>query len=89
MKSYSATVSSKGQLVIPAELRQELGIAAGARVDFLWDGERLVLDPQSLTAKLRKIDRACGITAGGASGADLLTEERRREREREARERGW
>ncbi len=84
-----ATVSSKGQLVIPAAIRKELGIEPGTRVAIRRDGARVILDPQSLEAKLRKIDEMCGYTAGGPSGTDILLEERRLERERELREEGW
>ncbi len=84
-----ATVSSKGQLVIPAAVREELGIEAGTRVAVRVEGSRVILDPQSLKAKLQLIDDMCGITAGGVSGTDMLLEDRRLERERERREEGW
>lgn len=32
------TVSEKGQLVIPADIRRKLGITAGARLDIVPDG---------------------------------------------------
>ena len=82
-------VSSKGQLVIPAALREELGIEAGTRVAIRREGSELVLKPETLTAKLALIKKMRGITAGGPSGTDMLIEERRRERERELREEGW
>jgi antitoxin PrlF len=31
----AATVTSKGQITIPAEVRKELGLKAGSRVDFV------------------------------------------------------
>jgi antitoxin PrlF len=31
-----STVTSKGQITIPAEVRRELGLHAGSRVDFIW-----------------------------------------------------
>ena len=37
MKEASATFTSKGQLVIPAELRRKHGIKAGTKVKFLED----------------------------------------------------
>jgi AbrB family looped-hinge helix DNA binding protein len=46
MKPQSATVSSKGQLVVPTALRKKHGIEAGTRVHFLEDQfGRIVLQP--------------------------------------------
>ena len=76
-------------MVIPAQIRAALGIEAGTRVAIRQEGTRLVLEPQTLEAKLRLIDEMCGITAGGPSMTDMLLEDRRLERERELREEGW
>jgi AbrB family looped-hinge helix DNA binding protein len=83
------TVSTKGQMVIPAAIREELGIEPGTRVAIRVEGGRLVVDPQSLAAKLRLIEQLHGYTAGGPSMTDALLEDRRLERERELREEGW
>jgi AbrB family looped-hinge helix DNA binding protein len=83
------TVSSKGQMVIPAAIRDELGIVPGTRVALQVEGGRMILDPQSQTAKLRRIEQMRGYTTGGPSMADALLEERRRERERELADEGW
>jgi AbrB family looped-hinge helix DNA binding protein len=84
-----AIVSTKGQLVIPAAIREELGIEPGTRVAILREGAELVLRPETLAAKLRLIEKMHGCTAGGPSGTDILLEDRRLERERELREEGW
>jgi AbrB family looped-hinge helix DNA binding protein len=84
-----ATVSSKGQLVIPAAIRQQLGIRPGTRVAVRVDGGQMILDPQSIEAKLRRIRAMRGYTAGGPSGTDILLEDRRIERERELRNDGF
>ncbi len=89
MKPAYARVSSKGQLVIPAEIRQKFGIEAGTRVKFVEEGQQLVLVPETLAAKLRLIEGLRGLTAGGPSMTDSLLEDRRLERERESREEGW
>ena len=67
------TVSTKGQLVIPAEIRTSLGLKPGTRVAVHMEGSRIILEPISkkLVAKLR------GITKGGSSMADELQRERR------------
>lgn len=89
MDRLYTTVSSKGQMVIPAVIREELGIEAGTRVSVRVEGTRLILEPETLAAKLRLIEAMRGCTAGTGSGTEMLLEERRRERERELREEGW
>lgn len=42
----AATMTSKGQITLPAALRAKLGLAAGAKVKFIYDGKRTVLKPQ-------------------------------------------
>ena len=89
MKQVFVTVSSKGQLVIPAEFRASMGIEAGTRISIREEGGELRLRPDTLEAKLRLIDELCGITAGGPSGCDMLLEDRRREREMELAKDGF
>jgi len=89
MQRLFTTVSSKGQMVIPAAFRESLGIEPGTRVAIRQDGPRLILEPDNVAAKLRLIDELCGITAGGPSMTDMLLEDRRLERERELSEEGW
>jgi AbrB family looped-hinge helix DNA binding protein len=89
MEQIFTTVSSKGQMVIPAQIRMALGIEAGTRVAIRQEGTRLVLEPDTLAAKLRRISEMRGCTAGLPSGTDMLLEDRRMERERELREEGW
>jgi AbrB family looped-hinge helix DNA binding protein len=89
MEPVYVTVSSKGQLVIPATMRAELGIEPGTRVAIRREGSELILKPETPAARLAMIKSLRGITAGGPSGTEMLLEERRRERERELREEGW
>jgi AbrB family looped-hinge helix DNA binding protein len=89
MERIYTTVSSKGQMVIPASIRQELGIEAGTRIAVHVEGSRLVLDPESNAARLRLIDELQGLTSGGPSMTDALLAERRREREIELAKDGW
>jgi AbrB family looped-hinge helix DNA binding protein len=84
-----ATVSTKGQLVIPAPIREALGIEPGTRIAIRREGARVILDPETMAAKLRLIDEMHGSAAGHESGTDLLLEERRIEREQELAEEGW
>ena len=66
MKQQGATFTSKGQVVVPAELRRKHGISAGTRVKFLEDQfGRIVLQP--ITDEY--VDRIMGVLA---DGPDLL-----------------
>ena len=77
MSDLSGTFTSKGQLVIPAELRRKHGIGAGTQVKFLEDQfGRIVLQP--VTEEY--VDRLMGCLA---EGSDLLAKwekEHRREK---------
>jgi AbrB family looped-hinge helix DNA binding protein len=89
MDQVYITVSSKGQLVIPAALREELGIEPGTRVAVRREGPELILKPETLAAKLAMIKKMRGCTAGFPSGSDMLLEDRRSERERELAKDGY
>ena len=81
MKKISATITSKGQLVVPAELRRKHGIHAGTKVKFLEDQfGRIVLQP--ITPDY--IDRVMGCLA---EGPDLLANWEKEHREEGKRER--
>jgi AbrB family looped-hinge helix DNA binding protein len=89
MEQIFTTVSSKGQMVIPAAIRESMGIEPGTRVSVRQEGARLILEPQTLAAKLRIIKELRGLTAGGPSMTDMLLEDRRREREIELAKDGF
>ena len=75
MTGLSAIFTSKGQLVIPAELRRKHGIEAGTRVKFLEDQfGRIVLQP--VTDEY--IDRLMGCLS---EGPDLLANWQKEHRE--------
>lgn len=75
MQPTITIVSSKGQLVIPKEIRDALDIGPGTRIAMTIEDDRIILQP----ANLRLIDKLCGITAGGSSMTDELLAERRAE----------
>jgi AbrB family looped-hinge helix DNA binding protein len=70
------TVSTKGQFVIPAEMRESLGIAPGTRIAVTLQESRIILEPVS--DKL--VDETCGMLAGGPSLSKLLKKERDKDR---------
>lgn len=71
------TVSTKGQFVIPSEIRASLGIEPGTRIAVTQDGSRIVLEPVS--------EELVDMTRGLFSGKSSLSEELKRERRRKDR----
>lgn len=43
--SKTSSISSKGQVTIPQEIRVRLGLRAGDRVEFVVEGDRTILRP--------------------------------------------
>ena len=82
MTAYRTVVSSKGQVVIPAELRQRLGLEKGTPATWSEERGRLVLTPMTE----RRLDEIMGFLKpkpGEVSMFEELFAERERERERE------
>ena len=55
-----ATVTSKGQVTIPKEIRDLLHIHTNDKVDFVVDGERVLMAPVKTLLDLRGSVRAVG-----------------------------
>jgi AbrB family looped-hinge helix DNA binding protein len=84
MSMYRIKISSKGQVIIPAELRQELGLEKGTTASWRRENGSLVLTP--MTKRLLGKIRGCLKPAPGEPTMfDMLFEERERERRREKR----
>jgi len=69
-------------LVVPAELRKELGLTEGAELAIRSDGRRLILEPRGEV--LRRI-RKRFAAAGDVSLADRLSADREEDARREDR----
>jgi AbrB family looped-hinge helix DNA binding protein len=71
--------SSKGQVVIPVEIREKLGIKPGQMVNLILEGERVVITPlpEDPIKALR------GSLKGKPSLTKALLKERKEERKRE------
>ena len=65
------TLSSKGQIVIPAEIREKLGIEAGTRISVRIEKHHVVLEPIN-EAYIRRL-------RGSLKGPDSMVEARDRE----------
>ena len=77
MKTEVSTVTTKGQLVIPAKLRRKYAIRKGTQVAFVEEENRLVLQP--LTPEFIRSLR--GSLKSEPSASKILLEERKRDRE--------
>lgn len=79
MSKQTVKLSSRGQLVIPAEMRRTLDLDRGTRFEVEVQGDHIVLTP------IRDEDWRSlrGCLEDGPSLTESLTDERRRERERD------
>ena len=84
MTAYRTTVSSKGQVVIPAELRQRLSLEKGTPATWSEEDGRLVLTPMT-EQRLNEIMGFLKPAPGGPSMFEESFAERERERKREKR----
>lgn len=80
-------VGTKGQVVIPKAIRDQIGIEPGDEVTFEPDGKevrvrRVMNNP---AARAREIKALRGAWAGAGVGTGVLLKERREEREAEER----
>ena len=81
METYRTRISSKGQVVIPAELREQLGLEKGTSATWQEEKGRLILIPfKSILDELQGLLKP---KPGQPSMFDELMKERQRERERE------
>lgn len=64
------SITSKGQTTVPKEVRDKLGLAQGARIEWIVEGDKAIVRPR----KLRAVDLA-GILGPPPSGKSLSIEE--------------
>jgi AbrB family looped-hinge helix DNA binding protein len=77
MAGQITSVSTKGQFVIPAEMRTALGIRPGTRLAVTQEGSRIVLEPVSEAL----VDKTRGMFRGKPSSfAELKRQRRRKEK---------
>jgi AbrB family looped-hinge helix DNA binding protein len=82
MATYRTVVSSKGQVVIPAELREKFELNKGTPATWSEEQGRLVLTPMT-ERRLKEIRGFLKPAPGAPSMFEELFAERERERERE------
>jgi antitoxin PrlF len=67
--SYFSTLSSKGQLTVPQEIRKRLGLETGDRVEFVVEPDRTVIKPARSEANpFEKYIGILGPFPGGDEG---------------------
>ena len=69
-------ISTKGQVVLPSQIRRRLGLRAGDPLDAKVEGKRIVLTPQKKRSRKAKIviDPVSGLPAVTLGpGAPVLT----------------
>ena len=81
--SHPVRLGPQGRLVVPAELRRELGLEEGAELAIRSDGRRLILEPRAEV--LRRLRRRFSDVRD-VSLADELAADRGAEALRESRE---
>jgi AbrB family looped-hinge helix DNA binding protein len=78
----SSYVTSKGQLVVPSQIRRRYGIKPGTRINFVEEGDRIIFQP--VTREYIKSFRGMfKLKPGEKSVVQEHLEERRAERDRE------
>ncbi len=80
----TATMTSKGQLVIPARLRRQLGIKPGTKIRFIQRGQEIILQP--ITKEY--IRSICGLLKSNTAAIGELLVERVRDKQREDKKLG-
>jgi AbrB family looped-hinge helix DNA binding protein len=91
MNSFEATLTSKGQVTVPVQVRDKLGLKEGDKLEFFFDiRDRLVVRPRNLgpsavfeNAPKRKVTHRA-MTDDEAIAAAIAAKDRRSRRHRAA-----
>ena len=75
----TATLSVKGQIVVPAKLRKRLGLKKGSRVVIIEEPDGFSVRP----VEREYFEQYAGLLPGKGRAAKMLLKDRRKERERE------
>jgi AbrB family looped-hinge helix DNA binding protein len=80
----SSTISSKGQVTVPQEIRKRLGLAPGDRVEFVVEGGRTVVRPAR--SEVNPFEKYIGIAdpfPGGEEGIKAWIDDMRSDKDYE------
>lgn len=75
----TTTLSSKGQIVIPLEIRNRLGLSTGALIECDLEDGRIILTPAAASSHARLISEADYIALDAPDGAPAMTPKRVKE----------
>jgi antitoxin PrlF len=79
---HFSTMTSKGQLTVPQEIRKRLGLEAGDRVEFVVEEDRTVIRPAR--EEMNPFEKYIGIAGpfpGGEEGIKAWIDEMRSDRD--------
>jgi antitoxin PrlF len=80
----SSTISSKGQITVPQEIRKRLGLQTGDRVEFVVDEDRTVFRPaRSEVNPFEKFIGILGPFPGGEEGIKAWIDDMRSDKDYE------
>jgi AbrB family looped-hinge helix DNA binding protein len=80
----SSTISSKGQITVPQEIRERLGLAPGDRVEFVVEKDRTVIRPAR--SEVNPFEKFIGIAdpfPGGEEGIKAWIDDMRSDKDYE------
>ncbi len=81
-KKLTSPISSKGQVTIPREIRDRLGVGAGDRVEFVMEDERTVIRPsRDNPDPFKKYRGILGPFPGGEAGIKAWIDDMRNDEE--------
>ncbi|PTX98139.1 hypothetical protein DB345_04685 [Spartobacteria bacterium LR76] len=72
----TTTLSSKGQVVIPLEIRKRLGLPTGAVISCYLEDGRIILDPVKTAHPAEIVSRKNYVALDAPEGAPEMTPER-------------
>ena len=82
--SHFSTMTSKGQLTVPKEIRKRLGLEAGDRVEFVVEEDRTVIRPARAEANpFEKYIGILGPFPGGEEGIKAWIDDMRSDKDDE------
>ena len=77
---YSSTISSKGQVTVPQEIRRRLGLGTGDRIEFVVEGDRTFVRPaRSASNPFTRFKGALVTFPGGKKEIDAWIDDLRSE----------
>jgi AbrB family looped-hinge helix DNA binding protein len=71
---YDVVMSSKGQFVLPKEVRDKFKLSAGSKVKVIVDGEQIILKPRTISDELQDLILADIVKDGKPVSEETIKE---------------